>query len=181
MSHMDEASGNVATLADEPNRNHGEPLDFETFFLERHVELFRALWLVTRNRQEAEEVMQDAFLRVWERWDRVATMSRPVGYLYRTAMNVFRSRARRAAVAIRRAVRLLPPDDELAAVEEREDVVRAMAPLTERQRASVVLVDMLGFTSEEAGELLGIRASTVRVLVGRGRATPKKELGEDHD
>lgn len=151
---------------------------FEVFFECNQMSLFRALWLVTRNRHEAEELMQDAFLRLWERWDMVASLDDPVGYLYRTAMNLFRSRRRRAAVAVRRAVGLLPHDDQLAAVEERETVIRALAPLTRRQRAAIVLTDLLGLTSEEAGELLGIRAATVRVLHARGRAALAKEKGE---
>src|SRR5947207_12505551 len=103
---------------------------FEEFFSEQHRGLFGALLLVTRDSHEAEEIMQDAFLRLWERWDRVGGLDDPVGYLYRTAMNVFRSRRRRVLVALRRVVRPSEPDDGLAAVEDREAVVRALAPLT---------------------------------------------------
>jgi RNA polymerase sigma-70 factor, ECF subfamily len=156
----------------------GERLAFEAFFHDEHESLFAALWLVTRNRHEAEEIMQDAFLRVWERWDRVSGLEDPVGYLYRTGMNVFRSRARRAAVAVRRTLHQLPADDGLAAVEEREALVRALAPLTRRQRAAVVLTDVLGFTSEEAAGALGVSASTVRVLAARGREVLRKGMGE---
>ena len=39
----------------------GPPIDFEAFYLERHEAVFSALWLVTRNRHEAEEIAQDAF------------------------------------------------------------------------------------------------------------------------
>ena len=56
---------------------------------------------MTGNRAEAEELMQDAFLSVWERWDRVSGMDDPIGYLYRTAMNLFRKRYRRAMLAVR--------------------------------------------------------------------------------
>jgi DNA-directed RNA polymerase specialized sigma24 family protein len=66
-------------------------MSFASFFDQRHRDLFSALWLITRNRHEAEELMQDALLRVWERWDRIAAMEDPEGYLYRTAMNLFRS------------------------------------------------------------------------------------------
>jgi RNA polymerase sigma-70 factor (ECF subfamily) len=66
-------------------------------------------------------------------------------------------------------VRVLPADDGLAEVESRDTVVRALARLTPRQRAALVLTDLLGFTSEEAGVALGVRASTVRVLAGRAR------------
>lgn len=171
-----ERSGTTRPERSEPEGRQGEAA-FEAFFERHHARLFRALWLVTRNRHEAEEVMQDAFLRVWERWGRVSAHPDPDGYLYRTAMNVVRSRARRARVALRRAVRQLPADDQLAAVESREAVVRALASLSVRQRAAIVLTDVLGMTSEEAAEALGIRPSTVRVLASRGRATLRRESG----
>jgi RNA polymerase sigma-70 factor (ECF subfamily) len=154
-------------------------LDFEEFFLEHHESLFRALWLVTRNRHEAEEVMQDAFLRLLERWPVVEAADDPKAYLYRAAMNVFRSRLRRAAVAMRKTVHALPPDDQFAEVEARDTVVRALAPLPVRQRAALVLMDLLGLSSEEAGRALGVRAVTVRVLASRARATLREVLDED--
>jgi RNA polymerase sigma-70 factor (ECF subfamily) len=152
--------------------------DFESFFRDEHEGLVRALWLVTRNRHEAEEIAQEAFLRVWERWARVSRVPDPTGYLYRTAMNVFRSRLRRAAVAVRKSVRAMPPDDQLAMVEGRDAAVRAMASLTPRQRAAVVLTDVLGFTSEESASALGVKAVTVRVLAARGREALRKAMGE---
>ena len=156
--------------------------DFEAFFREHHERLFRALWLMTRNRHEAEEIAQEAFLRIWERWERVSAMPEtgPAGYLYRTAVNVFRSRLRRARVAIRRAIGSLPPDDELAGVESREAVVRALAPLPPAQRAAIVLLDVLDLPSEQAAEVLGVKPVTVRVRATRGRAALREEM-ERHD
>jgi RNA polymerase sigma-70 factor (ECF subfamily) len=170
-----EERGQIATEA----RPAVPPLEFEAFFIEHHEQLFRALWLVTRNRHEAEEVMQDAFVRLLERWPSVQAAGNPEGYLYRTAMNVFRSRLRRAAVAVRRALGQLPADDQMAQVEARDSVVRALAPLPTRQRAAVVLMDVLGLSSEQAGAALGIQAVTVRVLAARGRATLREALDED--
>jgi RNA polymerase sigma-70 factor, ECF subfamily len=137
------------------------------------------MWLITRDRHEAEEIMQDAFLRLWERWDRVAGVEDPEGYLYRTAMNVFRSRRRRAVLAIRRLGRPAPPDDLLEAVERREILVQALSSLTPRERAAVVLTDVLGFSSEEAGRSLGIKPVTVRVLASRGRGRMEQEVTDD--
>jgi len=140
--------------------------------------LFGALCLIARDRFEAEDVMQEAFLKVWERWDRVRVMENPTGYLYRTALNLYRQRRRRASLALRRAIRLAPPRDELAEVESRDAVVRALAELTPRQRVSVVLVDLLDHSSEEAARVMGIEAATVRVLVSQGRATLKRNAGD---
>jgi RNA polymerase sigma factor (sigma-70 family) len=155
--------------------------DFEAFFVDHHEALFRALWLLSRNRHEAEEVMQDAFLALWPRWEGVAAGPDAVGYLYRTAMNVWRSRLRRAAVAVRKATHQIPFDDEMAAVEQRDAVVRALGPLPPRQRAAVVLMDVLDLSSERAGEMLRIRPATVRVLAARGRARLAKEMGGHND
>ena len=65
-----------------------EVVAFEEFFDAERTRLFGALAAMSGNRAEAEEVMQDAFLRVWERRDQVAVMDPPDGFLYRTAMNV---------------------------------------------------------------------------------------------
>jgi RNA polymerase sigma-70 factor, ECF subfamily len=174
MGRMDDVA--VAT----PNRIGPRvgALSFEAFFEQHHDRLFRALWLMTRNRSEAEEIMQDAFLRLWERWDRVVSLPDPEGYLYRTAMNLWRSALRRAAVAVRRAVHQIQPDDEAGAVEARDAVARALAPLPPRQRAAVVLMDVLDMTSEQAGEVLRVQPVTVRVLAARARAALRREMGE---
>ena len=50
---------------------------FEAFYEAEAQTLFRRLWLVTGNRAEAEELMQDAFLSIWQRWDRVGEMDDP--------------------------------------------------------------------------------------------------------
>jgi RNA polymerase sigma factor (sigma-70 family) len=106
-------------------------------------------------------------------------MDDPEGYLYRTAMNVFRNRFRRAALALKRLGRGSPPDDHLEVVERREVLVQALSMLTPRERAAVVLTDVLGFTSEEAGTTLGIKPVTVRVLASRGRGRLQQEVIDD--
>ena len=151
--------------------------DFEGLVEAEHAALYGALCLITRDRFEAEDVMQEAFLKVWERWDRVRGLEDPTGYFYRTALNLYRERLRRASLAIRRAMRLAPARDELAEVETRDAVARALAELTPRQRMGVVLVDLLDLSSEDAGRVMGIKAATVRVLVSQGRAALRQNAG----
>ena len=90
-------------------------------------------------------------------------------------MNVFRNRYRRATLGMRKAVRLAPTTDDLAAVEARDEVVRLLRGLIPQQRAAVVLTALLDYSSEEAGRMLGMKASTVRVLASRARAQMKKD------
>ena len=178
-SRTDEVDSPVPSLEERSGQRPHEAPTFEAFFERLHGDLFAALWLITRNRHEAEELGQDAFLRLWERWDRVAAMDDPDGYLYRTAMNAFRSRARRASLALRRIGRASPVDDALAGVERREMLVQALASLTPRERAAVVLTDVLGYSSEEAGRWLHIKPVTVRVLASRGRGRLRQEVTDD--
>lgn len=147
------------------------PASFEEFFEAERRNLLAALIVMTGNRAEAEELLQDAFLKVWERWDRVAAMDEPVGFLYRTAMNLFRNRLRRAATALQRRQDFFRREDGLGDVEHRDEAVRLLARLTPRERTALVVTAFLGYSSEEAGQLLGIRATTVRVLTNRARAS----------
>jgi RNA polymerase sigma-70 factor (ECF subfamily) len=158
-----------------------EPRAFEDFFDAERDGLFGALVLITGDRHEAEEIAQDAFLVLWERWDRVRSMEKPTGYLYRTAMNLFRRRRRRAALAARRAVGLAHHEDTFAAADARQVVARALAGLSQRQRAALVLTELLGFSSEEAGRMLRVKPVTVRVLASQGRAAMKQSLGESDE
>ncbi len=152
--------------------------DFEAFFEGEYSGLFSALSLITRNRHEAEEIAQDAFLKLWERWDRRGDIDDPAGYLYRTALNAFRKRYRRTALALRKTIREIPPDDGIAAIEAQDATMRALAVLSERQRAAVVLVDLLGYPSEEAAHMLGVSASTLRSHTSRAHLELRKTMGE---
>ena len=106
-------------------------------------------------------------------------MEEPVGFLYRTAMNLYRKRLRRAAVAVRKAANLAPQDDGMAVVETRDEAVRLLRRLTSREREAIVLTAYLGYSTEEAGKLLGIKANTVRVLTMRARDSLRRTVVEE--
>jgi len=175
---MDESLRLVAESAGEEAHAVAEPLSFEAFFDAEARTLFRRLCAVTGNAAEAEEIMQDAFLALWERWDRIGSIQDPTAYLYRTAMNAFRKRSRRAALAVRRALSLAPDPAPFSEIDEQQDVVAALAELSPRQRAALVLTDVLDYTSEEAGRALGVSAGTVRGLASRARDNLRRQVGE---
>ena len=145
-------------------RAHNEDeASFEAFYAARFKHLVAAMWAVTRDVHEAEEVTQEAFVRVYQRWGR--RIDDPEAFLFRAAMNVFRNRLR----GRRRGA----PDDRVAAgptveqVDARDELDRYLLELTPRERAAVVLVRLLDFSSEDAGKVLGVKAGTVRTLVSR--------------
>jgi RNA polymerase sigma factor (sigma-70 family) len=153
-----------------------QALSFEAFFEQERPRLLRALYLLTGNTEEAEEILQDAFLALWERWERVAAMDDPTGYLYRTAMNRHRSLGRRAARAARRSVGQAHGGDLFAAADERDAVARALATLTPRRRQAIVLTTLLDHDSVEAGQLMGVSDVTVRRLASEARARLREDL-----
>jgi RNA polymerase sigma-70 factor (ECF subfamily) len=152
---------------------------FDAFFEEQHERLFKALFFITGNREDAEEVSQEAFLRLWERWDDLDRIDDPIGYLFRVGLNGFRMRRRRAATAIRRVAPVREPADPFAEAEMREEVRRLLAGLTSRQRAALVLVDLLGYPSEQAARIMRVRPSTVRSLATQGRRALRAEGARD--
>jgi len=81
-------------------------------------------------------------------------------------------------LAIRRALWLAPDPPPFAEIDEQQDVVAALAQLTPRQRAALVLTDVLDYSSEEAGRALGVSAGTVRGLASRARENLRRQVGE---
>jgi RNA polymerase sigma-70 factor, ECF subfamily len=143
---------------------------FEAFFQAEYPSLLRAMFLVTGNRYEAEEIVQDAFVRACERWEMVLRAENRAGYVYRMALNGYRSKLRRLARATRKTVRPQEEPDHFAAVDDRDALGRALAVLSMGQREALVLVEWMGMTDDEVGALLGISPITVRVRIHRARA-----------
>jgi RNA polymerase sigma-70 factor (ECF subfamily) len=153
-----------------------EPVDaekasFEAFFAAERPRLLKALLLLTGSREQAEDVTQGAFLKLLERWDRLDHGKDLEGYLFRTALNSYRSVYRRTRLA---AKRVLAPGragiDPFEQVAQRESAVRLLLALTPRQREAMVLTGIEGFDYRQTGALLGVKESTVRSLIAQARA-----------
>jgi RNA polymerase sigma-70 factor (ECF subfamily) len=170
-----QAEGEVVQLHREAE---GSP-DFTTFFVDEHARLFKALFFVTGNREDAKELMQDAFLKLWERWNDLDRIEDPTGYLFRVALNGSRMRARAARRAAKRLVTMDTGSDPFGEVELREDVHRMLLEVTPTQRAAHVQLDLYGYGSEEAARIMGVRSSTVRALATQGR-TVLRTAGGSH-
>jgi RNA polymerase sigma-70 factor, ECF subfamily len=112
---------------------------FEAFFLAQHERLFQALYLLTSDRFEADDLAQEALLRTYERWDRVSAMESPAGYVYRTALNLYRSRLRSLLVRMRRGFAAVSSEDPSEPVSASHDIRMAITGLPRGQREAVIL------------------------------------------
>jgi RNA polymerase sigma-70 factor (ECF subfamily) len=151
-------------------------LSFEGFYMANERRLFRALFVLTGSRDQAEDLAQHAFCKVWERWDRVSGLDDPTGYLFRTAFNAHHSATRRAVRAARRVVEVVahttpaPAPEPADLAVDRDHVDRVLALLTPRQREAVVLTQLLDCDTNHAARIMRIRPATVRVLVSQARS-----------
>ena len=171
-----QAEGEIVQL---PGQRVTAPKDFRTFFEDEHARLFKTLYFVTGDRSEAADLMQEAFLKLWERWDRIDSIEDPTAYLFKVALNGNRMRVRSASRAARRQIPLGIVRDPFDDVDVREDVLQMLRGIAPRQRAALVLLDLYGYGSEEAARIMGIRPSTVRALATQGRAVLRTAGGPD--
>ena len=146
-------------------------------FRAERVALYGAIVMVTRDPSESEEVVQEAFVRVWERWELVNAHPDPRGYLYRTAFNLVRQRRRSLRRAASRRMAAAAPSDPFERADAMTDVAAALGRLSRRQRTAVVLTDLLDLDSNEAARLMRARPGTVRSLASQGRAVLREAMG----
>ncbi len=152
-----------------------------TSLMLRHRDRLWAVALGTmRNPEEAADALQDAMLSAFRRADQYRGEAAVLTWLHRIVVNACLDRLRR--LRVRRTEPLPDPDydedlgtggdpaSDIEALETRHDVAAALARLNPDQRAALVLVDMQGYSVDEAARMLGCAPGTVKSRCSRGRA-----------
>jgi RNA polymerase sigma-70 factor (ECF subfamily) len=143
--------------------------------------LVAAVALASGSRPAAEDAVQEALLRAWERSGRGETIESLEAWVTTVALNLARSGVRRV-MAERRArsrLRAAGPSDVLGA--ERIDVERALTRLPRRQREAVVCRYYLGMDTKEIATVLKVSEGTVKSTLFRARAALAVTLGTEED
>ena len=118
---------------------------------------------------EAEEIVQDAFMSTWRRWEDVRS---PTSYLRRTVVNGAIGVLRRREIADRLTVDPAPTGEPERLIELRDSLLQ----LPYRQRVAIVLRFIADETTAEIAGDLGCREATVRSLISRGLATLRRKV-----
>jgi RNA polymerase sigma-70 factor (sigma-E family) len=147
-----------------------------------HADMVRFAAFLTGRVDAAEDVAQDAFVRVFDAWDRIDDPSRAEAYLKTTVVNLVRGGHRRQQTAERNADRHLEavPSAEDDALGEltRQRVLDAVAALPLRQRACVVMRHWMRMTESEIAETLELSVGSVRTHAKRGTKSLQTRLGD---
>jgi RNA polymerase sigma factor (sigma-70 family) len=151
---------------------------FENFYLRERDGLTRSMYLLTGSAADAEELVQEAMLRIYERWSRVRRMSSPSAYLYTTALNLQRSRLRRLVVQARTVLRHDRAEvDPAEQTEQRNEALEALMALPPGLREALVLVEFQGLSVEEAASVLRIKPVSFRGQLHRARRALEEMFG----
>jgi len=142
--------------------------------------MLRSAFLLCGSRSDAEDLAQEALIRVVQRWGRVSRSDDPVAYSNRILLNTFLSgRRRRWHVEVSHAS---PPDvsdesSDYEAVDDRDVLRRALLSLPPRQRAAVVLRHYQQMSEADTARLMDCSVGTVKSLTSRGLVGLRTQLG----
>lgn len=156
----------------------GTSRDFDRFVEENARPLLRQAYALTGDRQEAQDLTQETFERVWRSWERVAGLDSPSAWARHVLTNLAISSWRRQRTRLRHAARLAPSLHAEAATEHL-DVAAAVRALPSRQRDSLVMHTVLGMSVAEVATQLGTSEATVRSWLSRARCGVAASLGLD--
>jgi RNA polymerase sigma-70 factor (ECF subfamily) len=161
----------------------GDVAAYRTLVGRYAAKLSRFAERLLRDATEAEDVVQETFMRLWQHARDYAPEARVTTWLHRITHNLAVDRLR-----ARGRTRPLVDEDEMPAsarqttlLDEKRRVLaldQALAGLPERQATAIVLVHLHGLSGAEAAEVLGVGPEAVESLLARGRRALKAALAE---
>jgi RNA polymerase sigma-70 factor (ECF subfamily) len=128
---------------------------------------------LTGDRFEANDLVQEAFMRAWLRWEKVGSYEDPEGWVRRVAYNLAVSRWRHAKRVVLRAT---VPETLSEAPGERIGVLEALKSLPTSERRAIVLHHVAGLSVTDVAAELHAPVGTVKSWLSRGRARMASEM-----
>jgi RNA polymerase sigma-70 factor (sigma-E family) len=156
-----------------------QSVDFADFYASARDDCLRAVFTSIGNRQEAEELVAEAFARAWVRWAAVSRHPAPRAWVVRTALNARVSwwRRRKREVVVPNGAPDGASDGGLDSVADRA-LMAMVLRLPERQRQVVALRLFLDLDTAQTADVLGIAAGTVTAHLARAIAALRQELSD---
>jgi RNA polymerase sigma-70 factor (ECF subfamily) len=151
---------------------------FEELYAASYGRLVGVVGAVARDRQDAEEAVQDAFVRLLGQWGRVSRYDDPEAWVRKVAFGYLSNRRRKIRNGLRAVLRHGVQPDVPALSGDAVDLRRALAALPQPQRQVIVLQD-LGLTVDDIARQLDIPTGTVKSRLSRARSGLAPMLRED--
>jgi RNA polymerase sigma-70 factor (sigma-E family) len=144
----------------------------------------RLAYMLTGDRLLAEDLTQDAFVKLAGRLAHLRDPGAFDAYLHRTVVNLANSYFRRKRVErayLRRTAAEPPAQGDASGADRRDELWRALQRLPVRQRTAIVLRIYEDLPEDRVAELMGCRPATVRSFLSRGLAEMRIRVRSDDD
>ena len=144
--------------------------------------LVRLARIFTDDRNAAEDLVQEAFIRLYRSSHRIADASKSAAYLRSIVLNLARDHNRRGLLSLRHLQTAEPPDapdwpdDTVVRTESQAEVIDALLGLSLRQRECLVLRFYFDLSEREIAATLGISSNSVKTHCRRGMASMRASL-----
>jgi RNA polymerase sigma factor (sigma-70 family) len=158
----------------------GGPKSLEEFYGATYSRVVGIVAAICRDRDESEEAVQDAFVRLIGQWEKVRRYDDPEAWVRRVALGYLSKRRRKRLNGLRALARLGLPREVAGPLPDGVDLRRALAELPTSLRGVIILQD-LGLTTAQIAHELRIPEGTVKSRLSRARAQLQPLLQEDTD
>ncbi|TDC67333.1 SigE family RNA polymerase sigma factor [Micromonospora sp. KC207] len=143
---------------------------FDEFYRGSRQRLLGFVYMITGNLAEAQDAVQEAYIRAWQRWPTVRGYDDPEGWLRVVASRIAVSRWRSMRSRARAYLRHGAPESVPAPSTATLEVVAALRRLPEAQRTAIALHYLLGMPVAEVARETAAPVGTVKARLSRGRA-----------
>ncbi|WP_409059494.1 SigE family RNA polymerase sigma factor [Streptomyces sp. SYP-A7185] len=157
-----------------PDQATDHAQEFDAFYAATAKRMVAAVYAMTGDLAEAEDAVQEAYVRAWQRWERLTREGDPLPWVRTVASRLAISTWRRTRNRLRAQLRhgVAPDAPELSA--DRVALLAALRELPPQQRRAVVLHHLLDLPVEQVARETGASNGAVRTRLSRAR----KALGE---
>ncbi|MCW2599666.1 MAG: SigE family polymerase sigma factor [Frankiales bacterium] len=167
---METSGGRTGCAADD---------DFDAFYAASSRGLLSQLYGLTGDWAEAQDCLQEAYARAWQRWSSVRDLDAPVAWVRVVAFRLARSRWRRTQQGLRLHRANPTPRSIAGPSPDAVAIASALRRLPEAQRRALVLHHLGDLSVTEVARETGVPEGTVKARLSRGRAALAGLLGDD--
>jgi RNA polymerase sigma-70 factor, ECF subfamily len=153
--------------------------EFDAFYAATSRRLLHQMYAMTGNLADAQELVQEAYARAWQRWSTVSTYDDPQAWVRTVAWRLAASRWRRAKTAVAALARHGAPEPVAEPSIDNVALVAALRQIPEAQRRAIVLHHLCGLSVTEVAHETSSPEGTVKARLSRGRAALAELLADN--
>jgi RNA polymerase sigma-70 factor (ECF subfamily) len=151
---------------------------FDAFYTGTNRRVMHQMYAMTGNLADAQELVQEAYARAWQRWSTVSTYDDPEAWVRTVAWRLAASRWRKAKNGVAAMLRHGAPEHAPEPSVDNVALVTALRQIPEAQRRAIVLHHLGGLSVAEVAHETGAPEGTVKARLARGRAALAELLAD---